>query len=55
MRENDVVQSAIQLANSGLGLLVLFRTNRSLKENLGVLLLVYLFGVLLGLLTGPLL
>ncbi len=46
---------ASSFAGSGLGLLVLFRTNRSLKENLCVLLLVYLFGVLLGLLTGPLL
>ena len=40
---------------SGLGLLVLFRTNRNLKENLLILLGVYVVGVVLGHLTGYLL
>ena len=40
------------LAGSGLGLLVLFRTHRRLKDNLLVLLAVYLFGVLFGHLSG---
>ena len=40
---------------SGLGLLVLFRTNRNWKENLLVLSVVYVVGVTLGILTGPLL
>ena len=40
------------LAGSGLGLLVLFRTNRSLKENLLILATVYLFGVVFGHLAG---
>lgn len=39
---------------SGLGLLVLFRTNRSLKENLVILALVYVIGVALGFITGSL-
>ncbi len=46
---------ASSFTGSGVGLLVLFRTNRSLRENLAVLALVYFSGVLLGLLTGPLL
>lgn len=46
---------ASSFTGSGLGLLVLFRTNRSLKENLGILAAVYAIGVALGLLTGPLL
>ena len=40
------------LAGSGLGLLVLFRTHRSLKENLLILLTVYVFGVVFGHLSG---
>ncbi len=40
------------LAGSGLGLLVLFRTHRSLKENLLILATVYLFGVIFGHLAG---
>ena len=40
------------LAGSGLGLLVLFRTHRSLKENLLILVTVYLFGVIFGHLAG---
>lgn len=40
------------LAGSGLGLLVLFRTHRSLKENLLILATVYLFGVVFGHLAG---
>ena len=43
---------ASSFTGSGLGLLVLFRTNRNLKENLLILGSVYVVGVLLGLLTG---
>lgn len=39
---------ASSFAGSGVGLLVLFRTNRNLKENLAILLVVYVVGVLLG-------
>ena len=46
---------ASSFTGSGLGLLVLFRTNRNLKENLAILLSVYVIGVVLGLLSGPLL
>lgn len=46
---------ASSFTGSGLGLLVLFRTNRNLKENLAILLTVYLVGVTLGWLTGHLL
>ena len=46
---------ASSFTGSGLGLLVLFRTNRSLRENLAILATVYVAGVALGLLTGPLL
>ena len=46
---------ASSFTGSGLGLLVLFRTNRNLRENLLVLATVYVVGVLLGLLTGPVL
>lgn len=46
---------ASSFTGSGLGLLVLFRTNRNLKENILVLLTVYLVGVVFGCLTGPLL
>lgn len=46
---------ASSFTGSGLGLLVLFRTNRNLKENLIILLVVYVLGVLLGLVTGVLL
>ena len=37
---------------AGVGLLVLFRTNRSVKDSLFTLLLLYCSGVLLGLLVG---
>lgn len=43
---------ASSFTGSGLGLLVLFRTNRNLKENLIILLVMYVTGVVLGLLTG---
>ena len=46
---------ASSFTGSGLGLLVLFRTNRSLKENLSLRVIVYALGVLLGMATGPLL
>lgn len=46
---------ASSFTGSGLGLLVLFRTNRNLKENLAILVSVYVAGVILGFLTGHLL
>ena len=46
---------ASSFTGSGLGLLVLFRTNRNLKENLGILVAVYFTGTILGHLTGYLL
>ena len=46
---------ASSFTGSGLGLLVLFRTNRNFKENLAILAFVYSVGVLLGYLTGFLL
>ena len=46
---------ASSFTGSGLGLLVLFRTNRSIRENLSVLATIYTLGTLLGLLTGPIL
>ena len=46
---------ASSFTGSGLGLLVLFRTNRNLKENLMILASVYVIGVVLGYLTGFLL
>ncbi len=45
---------ASSFTGSGLGLLVLFRTNRNLKENLSILASVYVIGVLLGWLCGAL-
>ena len=45
---------ASSFTGSGLGLLVLFRTNRNLKENMAILLTVYVAGVVLGFLTGHL-
>lgn len=43
---------ASSFTGSGIGLLVLFRTNRDLKENLCVLAAVYVLGVVLGWMTG---
>ena len=43
---------ASSFTGSGLGLLVLFRTNRSLGENLAILLTVYVVGVALGGVAG---
>ena len=45
---------ASSFTSSGLGLLVLFRTNRNLKENLAILAGVYVLGVALGSLAGTL-
>lgn len=45
---------ASSFTGSGLGLLVLFRTNRNIKENLAILAIVYFAGVALGWLTGHL-
>ena len=46
---------ASSFTGAGVGLLVLFRTNRNWRENLFILLSVYLTGVVLGALTGFLL
>ena len=46
---------ASSFTGSGLGLLVLLRTNRNLKENLAIIASVYVLGVTLGWLTGFLL
>jgi hypothetical protein len=43
---------ASSFSGSGLGLLVLFRTNRSLTENIAIVALVYVFGALFGYLSG---
>ena len=43
---------ASSFTGSGLGLLVLFRTNRNMKENLAILVSIYAVGVVLGWLTG---
>lgn len=43
---------SLSLTGSGVGLLVLFRTNRRWKENLAILAVVYFSGVLLGRLSG---
>ena len=40
------------LSGSGVGLLVLFRTNRHVKENLLILAIVYVCGAFGGLLAG---
>ena len=45
---------ASSFTGSGLGLLVLFRTNRNLGENLAILAVVYVVGVALGMATGSL-
>ncbi len=55
--ENAMSSGALMASSftgSGLGLLVLFRTNRNLKENLMILVTIYVIGVLLGILTGNL-
>ena len=36
------------LTNSGVALLVLFRNNKNMKENLFILLLLYIIGVISG-------
>ena len=46
---------ASSFTGSGLGLLVLFRTNRNLGENLAILAAVYVIGVSFGMLSGALL
>ena len=40
------------MANAGVGLLVLFRLNKKLKENLMIVVLLYLCAVILGVLTS---
>ena len=44
---------ASSFTSAGVGLLVLFRTNRNLRENVAILASVYVLGVALGALTGP--
>ena len=36
------------LTGSGLGILILFRTNKNLKENLSILSIIYFVGVIVG-------
>ena len=36
------------LVNAGMGLLVLFKTNRNIKENIGIIILLYMIGVASG-------
>lgn len=36
------------LVNAGIGLLVLFKTNRNIKENIGIIILLYMIGVASG-------
>ncbi|MBQ5795937.1 MAG: hypothetical protein IIW14_08110, partial [Kiritimatiellae bacterium] len=43
---------ASSFAGSGVGLLVLFRTNRSFAENMLILLSVYVLGAVFGFLSG---
>lgn len=43
---------ASSFTGSGIGLLVLFRTNRNLRENVAILAVIYVIGVFLGFLTG---
>jgi len=46
---------ASSFTGSGLGILVLLRTNRNIRENICIVATIYVTGVLLGALTGPLL
>ena len=39
------------LTGSGLGILLLFRTNKNIKENIAILSIIYLVGVLVGILV----
>ena len=39
------------LTGSGLGILILFRTNEDLKENMKILGIIYIVGVIIGFLT----
>ncbi len=39
------------LTGSGLGILILFKTNKNMKENLSILSIIYLVGVILGMLV----
>ena len=43
---------AMSLTGSGVGLLVLFRTNRHWKANLAIMAVLYVAGVVLGRLAG---
>lgn len=56
VKHPDLISSGALMASSfsgcGLGLLVLFRTNRNFKLNLIILASVYLLGVVLGWMTG---
>ena len=39
------------LTGSGLGILILFKTNKNIKENMMILSIIYIVGVLVGLLV----
>jgi hypothetical protein len=43
---------SMSLTGAGVGLLVLFRTNRHIRQNIAILLCVYVTGVLFGRLSG---
>ena len=40
------------MANAGIGLIVLFRLNKKMSQNVVITLLLYAFGVLGGIITG---
>ena len=39
------------LTGSGLGILLLFRTNKNMKENLSILSMIYFIGVIVGIIV----
>ena len=39
------------LTGSGLGILLLFRTNKNIKENITILSIIYLVGVIVGIIV----
>ena len=39
------------LTGSGLGILLLFRTNKNMKENLSILSIIYFVGVIVGIIV----
>ena len=39
------------LTGSGLGILLLFRTNKNIKENIAILSIIYFIGVIIGIIV----